>query len=117
MHSGRTVFAQLMDFLPLADFRTCVSRYNGEFRVRSYSCLDQFLTLAFAQLTFRESLRDIETGLRSMQSRLYHMGFRGSIARSTMAEANEKRDWRIYEDFAHTLISTARELYADEDLG
>lgn len=117
MHSGRTVFAQLMDFLPLADFRACVGRYDGEYRVRSFSCLDQFLTLSFAQLTFRESLRDIETGLRSMQPRLYHMGFRGPIARSTIAEANEKRDWRIYADFAHTLISSARELYADEDLG
>ena len=117
MHSGRTVFSQLMDFLPLADFRACVARYQGEYRVRSFSCLDQFLTLSFAQLTFRDSLRDIETGLRSMQPRLYHMGFRDPIARSTIAQANEKRDWRIYADFAHTLISTARELYADEDLG
>jgi len=106
-----------MDFLPLSDFRKCVARYDGEYKVRSFSCLDQFLTLSFAQLTFRESLRDIETTLRAMQPRLYHMGFRGSIARSTMAEANENRDWRIYADFAQTLIATARRLYADEDLG
>lgn len=117
MNSGRTIFAQLMDFLPLSDFRACVARYDGDYKVRSFSCLDQFLTLSFAQLTFRESLRDIETTLRAMQPRLYHMGFRGAIARSTLAEANETRDWRIYADFAHTLIVTARELYADEDLG
>ena len=117
MNTGRTVFAQLMDFLPLHDFRACVARYDGDYRVRSFSCLDQFLTLAFAQLTYRESLRDIETSLRAMQPKLYHMGFRGAIARTTLAEANETRDWRIYADFAHGLITTARSLYATEDLG
>ena len=117
MHTGRTVFAQLMDFLPLRDFRDCVARDRGDFKVRSFSCLDQFLTLAFAQLTYRESLRDIETALRAMQPKLYHMGFRGAIARTTLAEANESRDWRLYSDFAHTLIATARRLYASEDLG
>lgn len=117
MHTGRTVFAQLMDFLPLRDFRTCVARYRGDYKVRSFSCLDQFLTLAFAQLTHRESLRDIETALRAMQPKLYHMGFRGAIARTTLAEANESRDWRLYADFAHTLIATARRLYATEDIG
>ena len=117
MHTGRTVFAQLMDFLPLRDFRTCVARYRGDYKVRSFSCLDQFLTLGFAQLTYRESLRDIETALRAMQPKLYHMGFRGAIARTTLAEANESRDWRLYADFAHTLIATARRLYASEDLG
>jgi hypothetical protein len=117
MHTGRTVFAQLMDFLPLRDFRDCVARYRGDYKVRSFSCLDQFLTLAFAQLTYRESLRDIETALRAMQPKLYHMGFRGAIARTTLAEANESRDWRLYADFAHTLIATARRLYASEDLG
>ncbi|MEO7646718.1 MAG: IS4 family transposase [Gemmatimonadaceae bacterium] len=117
MHTGRTVFAQLMDFLPLREFRACVGRYDGDYKVRSFSCLDQFLTLAFAQLTHRDSLRDIETSLRAMEPRLYHMGFRGTIARSTLAEANETRDWRIHADFAHGLIATARKLYATEDLG
>lgn len=117
MHLGRTVFAQLMDFLPLSDFRACVTRYDGDYKVRSFSCLDQFLTLAFAQLTHRDSLRDIETSLRAVPSKLYHMGFRGAIARSTLAEANETRDWRIYQDVAHGLIATARGLYATEDLG
>ena len=117
MHVGRTVFAQLMDFLPLPAFRACVATYRGEYKVRSFSCLDQFLTLAFAQLTHRESLRDIETSLRAMQPKLYHAGFRSAIARSTLAEANEHRDWRIYADFAHVLIAMARPLYADDDLG
>lgn len=117
MHTGRTVFAQLMDFLPLRDFRACVARYRGDYKVRSFSCLDQFLTLAFAQLTHRESLRDIETALRALKPKLYHMGFRGAIARTTLAEANESRDWRLYAAFAHTLIATARRLYATEDLG
>src|SRR5215211_2196607 len=104
MHVGRTVFAQLMDFLPLPAFHTCVATYRGDYKVRSFSCLDQFLTLAFAQLTHRESLRDIETSLRAMQPKLYHAGFRSTIARSTLAEANESRDWRIYADFAHALV-------------
>ena len=117
MHTGRTVFAQLMDLLPVRDFRACVARYDGDYKVRAFSCLDQFLTLAFAQLTHRDSLRDIETSLRAMQPKLYHMGFRGAIARTTLAEANEARDWRIYADVAQGLITTARGLYATEDLG
>jgi hypothetical protein len=117
MFIGRTVFAQLMDFLPLPAFRACVATYRGDYKVRSFSCFDQFLTLAFAQLTHRESLRDIETSLRAMQPKLYHAGFRSAIARSTLAEANESRDWRIFADFAHILIAIARPLYADDDLG
>ena len=114
MHTGRLIFAQLMDFLPLPEFRRCVARYRGEYKVRGFSCLDQFLCLAFAQLTFRESLRDIETCLRAMQPKLYHLGIRGRVARSTLADANETRDWRIYGDFAQGLISRARALYCDE---
>jgi hypothetical protein len=100
-----------MDFLPLAEFRRCVARYQGEYKVRGFSCLDQFLCLAFAQLTYRESLRDIEACLRAMQPKLYHMGIRGRVARSTLADANETRDWRIYADFAQALIRRARPLY------
>ena len=117
MHSGRLIFAQLMDFLPLAEFRRGVARYQGEYKVRGFSCLDQFLCLAFAQLTYRESLRDIETCLRAMQPKLYHMGIRGRVARSTLADANETRDWRLYADFAQTLIPQARTLYDAEPLG
>lgn len=117
MNSGRTVFAQLTDFLPLREFRACVARYGGHHKVQSFTCLDQFLTLAFAQLTFRESLRDIEACLNAMAPKLYHMGFRGAIRRSTLADANERRDWRIQADFAQHLIATARPLYASEDLG
>ncbi len=117
MHSGRLIFAQLMDFLPLQEFRRCVARYQGEYKVRGFSCLDQFLCLAFAQLTYRESLRDIETCLRAMQPKLYHMGIRGRVARSTLADANEHRDWRIYADFAQVLISLAKPLYATEPFG
>jgi hypothetical protein len=117
VHTGRMVFAQLMDFLPVAEFRRCVGRYEGEYKVRGFSCLDQFLCLAFAQLTYRESLRDIETCLRAMQPRLYHMGIRGRVARSTLADANETRDWRIVADFAHVLIAIAKPLYAGEPLG
>jgi hypothetical protein len=117
VHSGRLIFAQLMDFLPLAEFRRCVARYQGEYKVRGFSCLDQFLCLAFAQLTYRESLRDIETCLRAMQPKLYHMGIRGRVARSTLADANETRDWRLYADFAQTLIPQARTLYGAEPLG
>jgi IS4 transposase len=100
VHTGRLIFAQLMDFLPLAAFRRSVARYQGDYKVRGFSCLDQFLCLAFAQLTYRESLRDIETCLRAMQPKLYHMGIRGRVARSTLADANETRDWHIYADFA-----------------
>ena len=110
MFKNKLVFAQLMEFLPRHDFDKCVRRYRGNFRTRDFSCRDQFLAMAFAQLTYRESLRDIETCLRSVQPKLYHMGFRGRIARSTMADANRKRDWRIYADFAQTLIGRARKL-------
>jgi hypothetical protein len=111
-----TVFSQLMNFLPVYEFRRCVLRYQGNRKVRSFSCMDQFLCMAFAQLTYRESLRDIEACLRVMQSKLYHMGIRGRVSRSTLADANENRDWRIYADFAQCLISQARSLYANEDL-
>lgn len=117
MNLGRIIFAQLMDFLPLHEFRKCVTRYDGERRIRRFSCLDQFYCMAFAQLTFRESLRDIETCLRILPARLYHMGIRGRISRSTLADANEHRDWRIYADVAQILIGIARPLYADEDFG
>jgi hypothetical protein len=117
MNDGRTVFSQLMDHLPTYEFQKCVSRYAGDYRSRSLSCRDQFLAMAFAQLTYRESLRDIETCLRSISSKLYHMGFRGTIARSTLADANESRDWRIYADFAQVLIAIARPLYADDPIG
>jgi len=117
MNIGRTVFSQVMDFLPLYAFRKCVARYRGEYKVQSFSCMDQFLCMAFAQLTYRESLRDIEACLRAMQSRLYHMGIQGRVSRSTLADANENRDWRIYADFAQVLIRTAKGLYANEDFG
>jgi len=117
MNSGRTIFAQVMDFLPLTQFRRCVERYRGDYKVQSFSCWDQFLCLAFAQLTGRESLRDIEACLRSQQSKLYHLGFRGHISRNTLAHANETRDWRIFADFARALIAQARLLYRDEPLG
>ena len=117
MNDGRTVFAQVMDFLPMHQFRRCVDRYQGNYRVRSFKCFDQFLCMAFAQLTYRESLRDIECCLRAMDKKLYHSGFRSKISRSTLADANENRDWRIYHDFAQKLIPIARELYADKDFG
>jgi Domain of unknown function (DUF4372)/Transposase DDE domain len=117
VNRGATVFAQIMDFLPLKRFRQCVNRYQGNHRVRCFSCLDQFLCMAFAQLTYRESLRDIECCLRALQEKLYHMGIRGKVSRSTLADANEKRDWRIYADFAQMLILEARALYANEDFG
>jgi len=113
MNEGRTVFSQLMDSLPRQEFNQCVERYQGNHRTRRFSCLDQFLCMAFAQLTYRESLRDIETCLRVMESKLYHVGIRGKISRSTLADANEKRSWRIYADFAQVLIGIARQLYAD----
>jgi hypothetical protein len=114
MNTGRTVFAQLMDYLPAQEFRKCVARYKGEHKVRRFSCHDQLLCMAFAQLTYRESLRDIEACLRSVEPKLYHMGFRARISRNTLAKANENRDWRIYADFAMVLIGQARELYAKE---
>jgi hypothetical protein len=117
MQIGRTVFAQVMEHFPAYEFQKCVTRYDGNFGKRSFSCLDQFLCLGFAQLTYRESLRDIEACLRSVQGKLYHMGFRGRISRSTLADANESVDWRIYADIAQVLIATARPMYADESLG
>ena len=117
MNTGRTIFSQIMDFLPLYEFRKCVKRYRGNYKVKSFSCLDQFLCMAFAQLTYRESLRDIEACLRSMQNKLYHMGIRGGVSRNNLANANETRDWRIYADFAQVLIHQARSLYADDDFG
>jgi Domain of unknown function (DUF4372)/Transposase DDE domain len=117
MYQGKLVFAQLMQHLPLSTFRRCVTRYRGEHKVKSFSCLDQFLSMAFAQLTFRESLRDIEACLRAHQSKLYHLGIRSSVARNTMANANAVRDWRIYADFAQSLIGIARPLHVDEPFG
>ncbi|MFZ1032187.1 MAG: IS4 family transposase [Candidatus Acidiferrales bacterium] len=116
MNSGKTVFAQLMDFIPTYEFRRCVARYRGQYRVRSFSCWDQFLAMAFAQLTYRESLRDIETCLRALGGKLYHVGIRGQVSRSTLADANESRDWRIFADLARVLIAMARPLYAGEPL-
>lgn len=117
MNVGRTIFAQLMDFVSPYDFRVCVERYHGHYKVKTFSCWDQFLCLAFAQLTYRESLRDIQTCLRVAQPKLYHMGFRSIVARNTLAHANEVRDWRIAADFAQGLIAEARRLYATEPFG
>ena len=117
MNQGRLVFAQLMQHLPLTTFRRCVSRYQGERKVHSFSCLDQFLCMAFAQLTARESLRDIEACLRAQRSKLYHLGIRSMVARNTLANANAVRDWRIFADFAESLIGIARLLYVDEPFG
>ena len=117
MNVGRYVFAQLMDHFPPYEFQKCVTRHKGNYKFRGFSCLDQFLCLAFAQLTFRESLRDIEACLRAVASKLYHVGFRGKISRSTLADANEAHDWRIYADFAQVLIGIARPMYANESLG
>jgi hypothetical protein len=117
MNRGKLVFAQLMQHLPLTTFRRCVTRYRGAFKVKSFSCLDQFLCMAFAQLTYRESLRDIEVCLRAQSSKLYHLGIRSAVARNTLANANAVRDWRIYADFAQSLIGIARPLYAQESFG
>lgn len=117
MNTGKTIFKQIMDFLPLYEFRRCVKRYRGNRKVISFSCFDQFLCMAFAQITHRESLRDIEACLRFQKYKLYHMGIRGHVSKSTLADANENRDWRIYADFAQVLIHRARHLYAGEKLG
>jgi len=117
MNTGKIIFSQVMDYLPMHTFRRCVDRYGGDYKVQSFSCLDQYLCLAFAQMTYRESLRDIEACLRAQQTKLYHMGIRGSISRSTLADANERRDWQIYADFSQRLIHTARQLYAGDDFG
>ena len=115
MHTGRMVFSQLIDFLPKREFHKCVRRYHGNYRTRTFSCFDQYFCMAFAQITYRQSLRDIETCLRAMQSKLYHCGIRGKVSRNTLAKANENRDWRIYADFAQVLIAIARKLYAQDD--
>ena len=117
MNLGKLVFAQLTQHLPLTTFRRCVTRYGGEHKVKSFSCLEQFLCMAFAQLTYRESLRDIEACLRAQADKLYHMGIKSRVSRSTLADANEVRDWRIYADFAQSLIGIARRLYAQEPFG
>lgn len=117
MNQGKTILAQLMDFLPAHEFRHCVERYQGHYKIKSFSCWDQFLCMAFAQLTYRESLRDIQACLRGSQQKLYHLGFRGKVSRNTLAHANQVRDWRIYGDFAQILIAQARSLYAQEDFG
>ena len=117
MNTGRTVFSQLIEYAPNKEFQKCVGRYRGDSHLRDFSCWDQFLAMAFAQLTYRESLRDIEACLRSMSVKLYHMGWRGKVARSTLADANESHDWRIYADFAQVLISIARPLYATDPIG
>ena len=117
MNTGQLVFAQVTKYLPLTTFRRCVARYGGTHKVKTFSCLDQYLCMAFAQLTYRESLRDIEACLRAQQSKLYHMGIRSSVARNTLANANAVRDWRVYADFAQSLIAIARSLYAEEPFG
>jgi len=117
MNTGKTIFSQLMDFIPAYEFQKCVDRYNGNYKVQTFSCWDQFLCMAFAQLTYRESLRDIQVCLRAAQAKLYHMGIRGKVSRNTLANANQVRDWRIYADFAQVLITTARSLYAKDDFG
>jgi hypothetical protein len=117
MHLGRTVFSQLLDFLPKPIFDQCVRRYRGNRRIWTFSCFDQYLCMVFAQITYRQSLRDIETCLWAQQSKLYHCGIRGIVSRNTLAKANEQRDWHIYADFAHALIARARTLYAADDFG
>jgi len=117
MYQGQTIFSQVLSFLSHKKFHQCVNRYKGNYRVRSFTCYDQLLCMAFAQLTYRESLRDIECCLRALRGKLYHMGIKGKVSRSTLADANESRDWRIYSDFAQVLIHEARGLYVDDDFG
>ena len=117
VNQGRTVFSQLLGFLPDREFRRCVARYDGDARPRAFSCWDQYLSMAFAQLTYREGLRDIEACLRSLGGKLYHMGFHSRVSRSTLADANDTHDWRIYADFAQVLIRIARPLYASDPMG
>ena len=117
MNSGKSIFAQLMDFLPSKAFQRCVKRHHGNYKLKTFSCWDQFLCMTFAQLTYRESLRDIEACLRAQQTKLYHLGIRGQVSRNTLAHANSVRDWRIYADFAQVLITRARVLYADDSFG
>jgi len=117
MNPGRTIFSQVMAFLPSYEFQRCVQRYNGNYKIKSFSCWDQFLCMAFAQLTYRESLRDIQACLRAAQSKLYHLGIRGKVSRNTLAHANQVRNWRIYADFAQVLIAKARKLYINDSIG
>lgn len=117
MNTGKIIFSQVMDYLPMHTFRRCVQRYNGHYKVKSFSCFDQYLCMSFAQLTYRESLRDIEACLRAQQNKLYHMGIRSNVSRNTLSNANNIRDWRIYADFAQSLINTARSLYINDDFG
>lgn len=117
MNTGKTIFSQVMEHLPLPAFRKCVQRYHGDYKSKTFSCLDQFLVMAFAQLSYRESLRDIEACLRAMRTKLYHMGIRGGVSRNNLAHANETRDWRIWADFAQVLIHAARHLYTDDPFG
>lgn len=117
MNTGKTIFTQVMDFMPWCEFQKCVDRYSGNYKSRMFTCQDQFLCMAFAQLTFCESLRDIEACLRSLKNKLYHVGIRGNVSRSTLADANNTRDWHIYADFAQVLIHTARDLYLNDDFG
>src|ERR1022692_2208988 len=117
MNAGQTVFSQLMDHLPSYEFQKCVERYRGDAHHRGFSCRDQYLAMAFAQLTYRESLRDIEACLGAMRGKLYHMGFRGRVTRSTLGDANEAHDWRIFADFSQVLIAIARPLYANDPFG
>lgn len=114
MYIGKLVFSQVMDFMPMYTFRRCVTRYQGDYKVKKFTCFDQYLCMAFAQITYRESLRDIEICLRAQEQKLYHMGIRGKVSRSTIANANEQRNWKIYADLAYSLINTARKLYSDE---
>ncbi len=117
MNSGQTIFSQIMEYLPSYEFRLCVKRYRGQYKMKSFSCWDQSLRMSFAQLTYRESLRDIQACLRGDQQKLNHLGIRGNVSRNTLAHANQVRDWCIYADFAHVLIGQARILYAHEDFG
>jgi hypothetical protein len=117
MNAGQTVFSQVLDHVPRYEFRKCVARYQGDYRNKGFSCWDQFLAMVFTQLTYRDSLRDIEACLRALGSKRYHMGFRSKVARTTLADANERRDWRIYADFAQVLIGMARPLYAEDPMG
>ena len=117
MYTGQLIFSQVIDHLPIHTFQRCVKRYHGNHKIKSFTCLDQYLCMVFAQLTYRESLRDIEVCLRAQQSKLYHMGIRGKVSRNTLANANKVRDWRIYADFAQSLIHTARKLYLDDEFG
>ena len=117
MNSGQTIFSQLIDFIPTYEFNQCVKRYNGNYKIKNFTCWEQFLCMAFAQLTYRESLRDIQACLRAANKKLYHMGIRSKVSRNTLAHANQIRDWRMYADFAQVLIREARKLYANEDFG